>query len=263
MVTVLASGIRNVWVHRELLRNLVTKELRVRYRRMGLGMAWAVIDPLALILVYYLAFRFVLGFKDIPNYPLFISIGVIHWTMWTVLLNRSTGAVTYSASILDKVAFPRSLLPLSVVGSNLLQYAYALAAFLVVSPLLDFRVWVGTLLYFPVLALSLVMLTGAAFMFAALTVFFRDLQEIVRIGLRMAFFASPVLYSFDRLSGGWQQFLGALPFAPFLVALRDVLYRNVVPAQETWLLMTAWAVVPAVVGLWLFHRTRLSFVEWL
>lgn len=245
------------------MRNLVLGQLHAEHRRLGLGLAWALLNPMAMILIYFLAFRYVLGVTHVDRYPLFISLGILHWVLWSQILNRATSSLIRNSGFMLQVSFPRSIIPLSVVGKGVVEHAFAIGAFIVVAPLLGWVPWWGGLTYFAVLALSIVMVAGAGFFLAALAVFFQDLQQLVPILLRLGFFSSPVLYRFDRLSEGWQELLNRLPFAPFLHSIRDLLYYNAMPGLDAWTSMIGWAVVSFVIGAWFFDRTRNSFTEWL
>lgn len=259
----IADELRRVWTYRELAWGLAWAQLRVGRRGALLGPLWSIINPLVLILIYFLAFRYVLGYRPVENYPLFLTVGVLHWNMFHGFFTGACPVVRTESKILDRAAFPRLVLPWSHGLTLLGEQVFALLALAFVFPFLGGSVWWGTALYVPVLALALLFGMGATLTLSAWSVFFPDLQEITAILFRLAFFVSPVAFRFDRLSPHWQAVLAWNPFTPFLTAFRAVLYSHQLPGTSTWLAMLGWASLSLALGLLVFRGREPHFGRWL
>ncbi|MEA3189447.1 MAG: lipopolysaccharide transport system permease protein [Thermoplasmata archaeon] len=250
-------------IPRQLLWNLVLREVRLSHRRMGLGILWTFINPLALILIYFLAFRYVLGVQPTPEYGLFLTLGILHWDLFNRIVTRAPESIVANGSLIDKVAFPRIVLPASVAVSELVQHGFVLAAFVFFYYPLGGKLWAGVALYPVILLLGWMFCLGLAMLLAALTVFARDLIHVVAIMMRVGFFLTPVIYDFTRVAEPWQTILALNPFAGYLEGIRSVLYRQSYPSLATWALMVFAAAATLALGKWVFERTQRRFTEFL
>ncbi len=185
--------------YRELFLNLYRRELRVKYRGSLLGVAWTLVNPLVLVGVYTLVFSVLWKAFSIPHYPLFILSGLLVWIFFQSSLQSSSSSLLTHANLIKQVKFPRQLLPLAVVGTNLLSFGVMLAVILplnlIVIPATRSTFWAALLLCVPLIAL-----VGAlGIMVAAATVVFRDVEHIIITVLLPWFFLTPVFYTFDQL----------------------------------------------------------------
>ena len=167
------SVFRELWHYRDLLRSLVSRDLAVRYRRSALGFVWSLLNPLLMMLVFTIVFQVVKP-QSVQNYPLFVLAGMLPWNFLAGAISGATRSVTGNAHLIDKVYFPREILPLSVVIANLVNFLLSLAVFLPLALLLGAR-WNGWIFALPLVILIEVMIvTGISMMLAALNVFYRD-----------------------------------------------------------------------------------------
>ena len=183
-----------LWRARELLSQLVAKELKVRYKSSSLGFLWSMLTPALMTVVFTIVFTRVVPIR-IPDFAAFFLAGYL---LWQFLQNSCQGAIhsiVGNGDLVKKVYFPREVLPLSHV---LAQLIHLLLALLVVSPYLIVTRGVGVLLYLPVTLLAVALLTvfvaGVAMWFAGVNVVFRDLQELFVVIFLVWFYATPVLY---------------------------------------------------------------------
>ncbi len=195
------AKVREIWQHRELLDQLVRKELKVKYKDSVLGFLWTLLRPLLQLLVYSVAIGLFLGAsKTIPEFGVYLFTGLLAWTLFTDIVAGCTGSIVGNAGLVKKVYFPRELFPLSVVGAALvnifLQVTVLLAAYLVT------RHWPSpdNLLLVPIALLVLVLFgTALGLLLAAANVYLRDVTYLVEVCLLLWFWMTPVVYAWTNV----------------------------------------------------------------
>jgi ABC-2 type transport system permease protein len=223
------AHLRDIWKFRELWWQLVRKELKVRYKRSVLGFVWTMVNPLFMLLVYSVAFG-ILGtaFKD---YQVWLLIGLLLWNLFASSLLAGTTSITGNSYLVNKVRFPREILPLASVGAALVHFF--LQSLMLVAVLGALRVPVEWrylwLLPFALLALVIVASAFAVFL-SALNVYARDTQHLLELAMLAWFWLTPILYAYDLVStkltahhlpAGLQLIN---PLTPVVVTFQRVLY---------------------------------------
>lgn len=192
--------IRELYNYRYLLRNLVVRDIKIRYKNSVLGFLWSFLNPLMMMMVYTILFTILIPNNGIRNYSIFILVALIPWQFLSASLMGSTGSIVNSGALIKKVYLPRVLLPISVVLSNLVNF------FLSFIILLIFLFASGTgltinALWVPIILLAQIALVlGLGFLFSTLQTFFRDIMMILEVGLLAWFFLTPVFYPYEQLS---------------------------------------------------------------
>jgi ABC-2 type transport system permease protein len=219
-----------IWRYRELLLNLVRKELKVRYKNSSLGFVWSMLNPAMYLVVFYVVFQLVLK-AGIPYFAVFLLSGLLAWNLFSASLAGATGSITGNAPLVNKVWFPREILPLASVGANCVHFV--LQALVLIGALIAFRFdveWDYVWLVLPAV-LALLLLTSAAAVFlAAANVYARDTQHFLELALLAWFWMTPIVYQWDlqarQLSeGGRSPMLTLLnPVTPIVLALQRSLY---------------------------------------
>ena len=254
------SNVIQLFGYKELLRNLVAKELKVKYRGSALGFLWSLLHPLLLIVVYALAFRFILRIP-LENFPLFLVIGVLHWGFFSSSTIAATEAILGNANLIRQIYFPRMILPLSVVSFQLLQLLFAMVVFFVVYIPLGGQLWWGLCLYPLLLVLQGLFVVGVALGISALTVFYRDLKHLAEVGLMLLFWLTPIVYNFTMIPETAQLWFRLNPMVPFVISYHDIFYLHEMPSFGNWALMVFWAWMALWVGYLLFRRREDRFAE--
>ena len=218
--------VRVLVAHREILANLIRKELKVKYAASVLGAVWSILNPLVYLAVFTFVAK-VLG-AGIPDFPVYLLSGLLAWNLFSASLIGGATAILDNSNLVKKVAFPREILPLSTVGVALVDFvlqSVVLFAFILIS---------GYGLHWPELALwplafvTLVVVTVALVMWlAAVNVRYRDVGHLLNIGLIVWFWATPIVYSEYQVKqlaqGGSGTLLGIDRFALYLLnPLTDV-----------------------------------------
>ena len=193
------GDLRDILRYRELLGQLVRKELKVKYKDSVLGFFWTLVRPMTQLAIYYLAFTIFLGNSQ-PAYAVFIFSGLVIWTLFTDIVGGCTGSIVGNGGLLKKTYFPREIFPLSVVGAALVNFALQLlvlfGAIGITAVLTDNRVALTSDLGLVPLALAVCLVWGLALglFLAAATVYFRDLQHLIEIVLLALFWLVPIVY---------------------------------------------------------------------
>lgn len=224
--------IQSIWLRRELLWILIIRNLKIRYKSSVLGFFWSLLSP-ALLIVIYGAFAAILRFNEgKPNYLEFLVIGIIVWQFLSMCLNDSLYVVLGNANLVKKTAFPRYILPLSMVLANLINFLLTIAVLLLY--LVMVRMPLHMIYLAPLILILQVLLgLGLAGILSTANVFMRDTEHILGVGSLAWFFLSPVFYpmelqlSFLPESFGWLAFLN--PMAGILYSYRYVMMGNLMP----------------------------------
>ncbi len=230
----LAANLASVFAYRELLRNLVLKDLKLKYRGSVLGFLWSLVNPLAMVAVYTLAFRYILSIGQ-PGFPFFILLGVLAWSFFANSATMSTGAIIDGGSLVKAVRFPRAVLPLATVLFNLAQYLLTVVVLLPLMFLIYRVPPSGPMLLFPVfLALQVAFIVGIALMLAAATTYFRDVRHFVDIALSLLFWTTPIVYPLSQAPEWLRLPLLFSPMSGFVVAYQRIFYEGGWPDLPVW-----------------------------
>lgn len=225
--------LRELAAHREILINLVRKELKVRYATSALGVAWSMLNPLLYLAVFGVVFTVFLP-SGIEDFPAFLLSGLVAWTLFSTAVGQATTSIVGNANLVSKVAFPREILPLASVGAALVNFAFQLVVLVgfiaVVRPA---SLATAHLVLLPLALVDLVVFTTAvSFLVAAFNVRYRDTQHLVELGLLAWFWMTPIVYAAGLISrklvdrpGLFNLFL-ANPLADIAMGFQRSLYGN-------------------------------------
>ncbi len=264
---------REWWAYRELLANLVVRDIKVRYRNSVLGFAWSLLNPLLMMLVFSLVFRALSDPEGIEpvvlNFPIYVLSGLLIWNFTSDVITRAMSSITGNRDLLTKVYFPREILPLSVVVANLIHFLLALPLYFIFA--IAFRIpLTSNVWWLPALVLVQVLLMlGLALIVAALNVYFRDLESIMNVALIAWFFLTPIVYVLERIPNReilgldlWRWVYMLNPMAALIQGYRyALLYGWPLWRFKHILLTAATAMVLLWIGLWLFRHYASRFVE--
>ena len=257
----LLSGLRAVLSHRELIRNLVLKDLKLKYRGSVLGFLWSIVNPLATVGVYTFAFNYVLNVPQ-PGFPFFLLVGLLAWTFFGNSAIMSTGAIVDNGSLIKAVRFPRLILPLATVLFNLAQYLLTIIVLLPLMLLVYRRPASLSLLLFPVFLLFQVALTvGVALILAAATAFFRDVRHFLELALSLLFWTTPIIYTFNQVPERLRPVLLWSPMTPFAVAYQHLFFYGDWPDAATWIGAAAYGIGVLLIGVHWFLSVEEQLLE--
>ena len=265
--------LRTLIVYRELLRNLVVRDLKSRYKGSVLGFLWTLLTPLFMAAIYIFFLQLIAG-RGVPIRHTDIIIGVFAWTFTVQAVTSGMNSVTANANLVNKVFFPRIILPVATVLSALITFLLMVSVQLVLVGFMLYREggalspWV---LGLPVIIVYHTLFNMAVVLFvAASNVYFRDTQHIINLLLSAWFFMSPVMYTLalvDTMAGerAWITSLYQLnPLAVIITGYRalhmpDVAFPLSGMAQVGWL----WPMVLLIAGYFVYQRAQKYFSDWL
>ncbi len=245
---------------RDLLRELVMRDMKLRYKRSVLGIGWSILNPLAQLLVFGFVFRFVLPI-NIPNYSSFVFCGVLAWNWFQSSLLLSTGAIVDNRDLIKRPGFPAAILPTVRVTSDLVHFLLALPVLLVFLVLDGVRLSTMTLALPIVVALQYVLILALAYFVSTIHVVFRDTQYLLGVLLQLLFFLTPVFYDVHSIPPRYQFIYLFNPMMHVIDGYRSILIRGEFPDRVWLLVLSAAAGVLLTLGYRTFRRASYHFVE--
>lgn len=247
--------------YRELLKDLVLKDLKLKYRGSVFGFLWSLVNPLLMIVVYTIAFKYIIRVK-IEGFVFYLLLGVLAWTFFSNSAAMSTGAIADNGGLLKSVFFPRAILPIATVLFNLAQYLLTTVVFLPLMLVLFHVPLVAPMLLFPVfLALQVLFTIGVALILATGTAFFRDVRHLVEIGLMLMFWSTPIFYELRQVPELLRWPILLSPMSPFILAYQQIFYYRQWPDLSVWLVAVTYAAGAFVVGAALILAFEDRFAE--
>jgi lipopolysaccharide transport system permease protein len=247
--------------YRHLIRNLVLKDLKLKYRGSVIGFAWSLANPLLMTVIYTFAFTRIMR-VGAEGYVFYLMLGLLAWTFFASSAAMSTGAIADNGGLVKSVRFPRAILPISTVLFNLVQYILTVLVFLPLM-LVYYQVPLAApMLLFPVfIALQALFTIGLALILATATAFFRDVRHLVDVALAALFWLTPIVYDLSRLPDRLRHAILLNPLTSYVGAYQEIFYYRRWPEPAIWIAAIGYAVVTLALGLWLIVRHEDSFAE--
>jgi len=268
------ARLRELWSYRELIRNLVERDLKVRYKNSALGIAWSWLNPLLMMLVLTIVFTVMAAQNRQPAYHVSVLIGILAWNFFSASVIGATGSIVNNAHLIKKVYFPRAALPVAVVIANMINFMIALPVFFALAWLsgvpLTGQVWL--IIWLPVVLLVQVIFTvGIGLILSTVNVFYRDTQIIMEVVMLAWFFLTPIVYPIETVPQT-ATLLGAAfdlrrlvyivnPMASIISSYRDVLYWGHTIGADFFLRTAITALAMLVIGYAVFDRYARRFAE--
>ena len=258
--------LKSLWAYRGFIMGSVKREFQSKYRNSLLGVAWTVINPLAMILIYTVIFSQVMKAK-LPGvdgtfaYSIHLCAGVLTWGLFAEITSRAQNMFLEHANLIKKLSFPRLCLPVTVVVSALLNFIIVFGlfiSFLLVSG--NFPGWAFIAL-FPLLAILVLFAIGLGISLGILNVFFRDIGQFFGIFLQFWFWLTPIVYSANTLPQLVRPWLALNPMSSLMGAFQGVLVSGQWPQWQTLWPTTLLALLLCVLGYRLFRKHSGEMVD--
>ena len=264
--------------YRDLLYNLVVRDLKVRYKHSALGFFWSLLNPLLLMAVFTFVFEKLLPNKQLPMFEVFFLVALLPWNWCATAVMGTLGSIVGNGHLIKKVYFPREMLPVSVVVSNMINFLLALPALILIMFVLrpaiagspfdascPYACINSHVIWVPLLVLTeALFLMGLGFFLAALNVFFRDTSVLVEVGLSAWFFLTPIIYDAGDVAGRYLYIMYYLnPMASIVANFRDIFYYNLVGSPDVGFMLRNLieCAIIFVVGYFFFMRLSRNFGE--
>lgn len=253
--------------YKHLLWNLVGRDLKVKYKNSVLGYLWSLMNPLIMLIVYSIAFGYIIGIRtgDVP-FAIYFICGFLPWSFLQMSMSMSATSIVDNFNLVTKIYFPREILPVSVVFSNLVQF---LLTFVVLFPAL----WIAgcrpswTWLVTPLPVLMLLAFTvGVSLIVSAMNVLYRDVKHFIEIFLNIWFWSAPIVYPIslvEKRLPDWLMKLYVLnPLTVHLDLFREVTLYGRMPPFSSWALAFAFDLLLFAAGFAYFRRRSCKFAEY-
>ena len=258
----MVSHLRELYHYRDLLLSLVARDIKVRYRQSLLGVLWAVLQPLAFMLIFTLVFaKFGQVRSDGAPYPLFSYTGLVPWTFCSVSLSLAVNSIAANMSMVKKIYFPREVFPIGVVLGCLVDFL--IAAVLIVGLMIWYKVAASAQLLWLVwlVGLEVAFLVAASLVVAALNVFYRDVKYIVPLAVQLGMFVTPVIYPASSVPERYLPWYMLNPMAVVIDGIRRVVLYGQAPEISTLLTGTAVVAVTLLASYAYFKRVEVNFAD--
>jgi ABC-2 type transport system permease protein len=236
-----SSRLRELFQAREILSNLIRKDIKVKYKSSVLGAAWSMLNPILYLAVFTLVFTVVLR-NPIPDFAIYLLSGLLAWNLFGNSLAFATRSVVDNGNLVNKVYFPREVLPLASMGIPILDFSFQAAVLAIFMLILRHSIWGMNLLLLPLAMFALLTFTASLALFvSAVNVRYRDTQHLVTLALLLWFWFTPVVYPSGYLVRGavagrhlfgisLYHLMLANPMADIVMGFQRALYKVVTPA---------------------------------
>lgn len=255
---VLALDLKDVLSRRELVKTLVARNLKIRYKGSVLGFFWSLLDPLIMIATYYVFIKLMRFQVDLP----YLVIGVITWNFFTMCLNDSLSAVAGSANLLKKIYFPRVILPIAMIIANFINFLLSMLVLLAFLVFMGAHIqWLQFGWLFVFLIFEAILCLGFTLVLSSLALFYKDLSHILTMILFAWFFVTPVFYPIDMVPVNLMPYYLLNPISDLIIGIRSVLLGTSIPPYITFYSGFAFAILLVVVGAFIFSRKEPFFSD--
>ena len=251
---------KNLYEYRELLKTSVKKDVRGKYKKSVLGILWSFLNPLLQIAVYALVFPLIAK-SDEVNYTVFVCCGLIPWTFFSTAISRASFTMVENGNIIKKVFFPREILPISVVTSEMVNFV--ISTLIILAFVLGYGLGITkyVILYPLILLIQYILLIGISFIVSSVTVYLRDLQHFIGVILQLLFYATPIVYSQNVIPQEFKWIIKYNPMTYIINGFRDIFYYQQMPDMLALIKVLAVSIVLCVVGYLLFSKLQKRFAE--
>lgn len=251
--------LKEIISYREMIVNLVKKDLRGRYKGSVFGFLWTFINPLFQLLIYTLAFTYILD-SGIEQYYLWLFVALIPWIFFSSSIVGGSTSIRASKDLVTKIYFPREVLPIAYVTSC---FVNMLLTFVIIfiTVVVAGRGLHASIIVLPVIwVIEYILALGMAMFFSAITVYFRDMEHIMGIILQGWIYLTPVLFQIPDKPVA-KTIMTINPMSPIILAYRDILYHGVFPSAERLLYSLGFALFFFFLGFFTFGRLKRHFAE--
>lgn len=254
--------IKELYEYREMIRSLVVRDLRGRYKNSALGFFWTFLNPLCQLIVYTFVFSVLMPMEGIDNYYIHLFVALVPWIFFSTCLTGGSRAIVDQQDMVKKIYFPREVIPLAYTTS---QFVNMLLTFIVIFAVViftGFGVNFKAVLCLPlVLIIHYILALGITFISSAVTVYLRDTEMILGVISLAWMYLSPIIYPISLVPERFMKIYNLNPLTPIIIAYRDILYYKKMPNLKTLLLAGVLGIVVLLIGVWTFKALKKRFVE--
>ena len=256
------SHFRELLRYRELLLAWTRREIKVRYKQSVLGVAWAILQPFSMMVIFTVIFSF---FVKIPTdgvpYPIFAYSALLPWTFFASSLSFAVPSLVNNMNLVTKIYFPREIFPLAAIIASFVDFLVASVIF--IGMMIFYRVPLSlTLLLVPLIVLIQIILTVGVVLFAsALNVFYRDVRFVIPLGVQLWMYATPIIYPLSLVPERLKPFYMLNPMVGVIDSYRKVILSGQWPDFSSLGLAAAISVALFLGAYWYFKNAEMEFAD--
>lgn len=253
------ASLRQLQRYTPLLRELVVRDLKLKYRRSFLGYVWSLLNPLLMMAVMTVVFSYMFRFQ-IPNYPIYLICGQTLWAFFNESTTLAMHSVIGNGSLIRKVYIPKYIFPLSRVLSSFVTMSFSLAAILIVMLVTGVPLaWAQLLVPVPLLLL-LIFSTGIGMVLSAMAVYFRDIIHLYGVVTMAWMYLTPIFYPLDSLPAQVVALIKFNPMHHYIQFFRSLILHGALPEPAVWLWCLGSSIVAVLIGLLTFRKLQKNFI---
>ena len=273
--------LNEVWGSRELLFNLVSREVRGKYKRTIFGQLWSLANPLALMIIYTLVFGFLFKSNPPPGNPsgldlfaLWLLCGLLPWTFFSSVVSSGAGSLVANSNLIQKVSFSRIVLPFATVGASAYNWCFEMLVLLIAITIAGGFVLPWIPLVIVAMALLAAFAAGVGLLFSIANVYFRDTEYLLTIVLQLWIYLTPIIYPIKLVSDKSIPRGGLLgtpftlldvynmnPMVHYVALFRQLIYDNRWPDGIEWIICICWSLAALGIGMFVFRKNERNLAE--
>ena len=252
--------LKEIYNYRQMIYSLVNKELKVRYKGSILGFFWTFLNPLLQLTIYTIVFSVILK-SSIKNFHIYLFVGLVPWIFFTTCIQAGSVSIVANKDLVKKIYFPRIVLPIATVNAAFMNMIYTMIVVIITVFFSEVGLSWYILLLPIIMILQYIMVLGITFIFAALNVFFRDLEYILNIVLMAWFYMTPIVYSLDMVPTEYRGRFLINPMSSIIMFYREILYYKKAPDFSFFGNIVLYSIIMIFIGYFVFERLQKSFAE--
>ena len=252
--------IKELYDYREMLSNLVRKDLKVRYKGSVLGFLWTFLNPLLQLITYTIVFSTIMR-TNIDKFYIYLFIGLIPWLFFATCIQAGSTSILMNKDLIKKIYFPRIILPISTVNSAFMNMFYSMIVVLLTILVSGIGFSKYILLLPLAMTMQYILVLGMTFIFSALNVYFRDLEYILNIIVMMWFYLTPIVYKIEMIPEKYRLWFYLNPMTGIINFYRNILYYKRMPSFNAFGGILIYGIIMIVIGYFVFEKLQKNFAE--
>lgn len=245
--------------YRNLIGELVSRDIKKKYRRSVLGLLWSLLNPILMMLITAAVFSNLFRF-EIQNFALYLLTGQVIFTFYAEATNFAMGSILENGSLIKKVYVPKYLFPISRVMSSGVNLLLTIPAMIVIMIVTNEPIEISLLAAFLPLVLLFLFCIGIGLLLSSLSVFFRDLFHLYSVLLTALNYATPIFYPVNIIPEEYRFIIEWNPLSYYLEAFRQVVYNHVFPEINLLLICATISIVTIILGAFVFKKQQNKFI---
>lgn len=261
----LFSEIKAICKWRELLWQMVSREVKARYKQSILGYFWVILNPLAQMLVMSFAFSIIMRIPtnstgNIP-YSIFLFVALLPWNLFASSISSAASSLVNSGSLITKIYFPRTILVISTIIAKIIDFLFALSILIIYMIIYQIPINLNILWIFPIFFIQQIFTLGLSFFFSAANLLYRDIQYLLSMILLLWMYATPVIYPADLVPEKYKIFFQINPMAVIINAYRQVILAGAPPKYSSLIIAFVVSSIVLLIGLSYFKSREKIFAD--